>query len=78
MRLRIISPRGALFEGEVQRVLLPGEKAPFVLLHSHAPLISSLTTGKIAYTTPSGQVEEIAVEGGFVEIKNDTIVVCTE
>lgn len=78
MRLRIISPRGALFEGEVQRVLLPGEKAPFVVLRSHAPLISSLTAGTIAYTTPSGEVEEITVEGGFVEIKNDTIVVCTE
>lgn len=78
MRLRIISPQGALFEGEVQRVLLPGEKAPFVVLRSHAPLISSLTAGKIAYTTPSGEVAEVAVNGGFVEIKNDTIVVCTE
>lgn len=78
MRLRIISPRGALFEGEVQRVLLPGEKAPFVVLRSHAPLISSLTAGTIAYTTPLGEVEEITVEGGFVEIKNNTIVVCTE
>ena len=78
MRLRIISPQGALFEGEVQRVLLPGEKAPFVVLRSHAPLISSLTAGKIAYTTPSGEVTEVAVNGGFVEVKDDTIVVCTE
>lgn len=78
MRLRIISPRGVLFEGEVQRVLLPGEKAPFVVLRTHAPLISSLTKGKIAYTTPWGEVEEISVDGGFVEVKSDTIVVCTE
>ena len=62
----------------MQRVLLPGEKAPFVVLRSHAPLISSLSEGRIAYTTPSGEMAEIAISGGFVEVKNDSVVVCTE
>ena len=78
MRLRVISPRGGVFEGEVQRVLLPGALAPFVVLRHHAPLISSLTKGKICYTTPEGEVGEVALEGGFVEVRNDNIVVCTE
>ncbi len=78
MQLRVISPTGTLFEGEVQRVLLPGTKAPFVVLRRHAPLISSLTSGVISYTAVDGEVGELAVEGGFVEVKNDTIVVCTE
>ena len=78
MTLKIISPRGSVFEGEVQRVLLPGAKAPFVVLQRHAPLISSLTKGNVAFTLADGTPQEVAVEGGFVEVKNDTIVVCTE
>lgn len=78
MQLKVISPVGSVFEGEVQRVLLPGTKAPFVVLRHHAPLISSLTKGTISYTAADGSLGEIAVEGGFVEVKNDNIVVCTE
>lgn len=78
MTLKIISPRGAVFEGEVQRVLLPGAKAPFVVLQRHAPLISSLTKGNVVFTLADGTRQEVAVEGGFVEVKNDMIVVCTE
>lgn len=78
MQLRIISPTKSLFEGEVQRVLLPGAKSPFVVLQHHAPLISSLTRGKICYTLPDGEEREMVVEGGFVEVKNDNVVVCME
>lgn len=78
MQLRIISPTKNIFEGEVQRVLLPGAKSPFVVLRGHAPLISSLAAGRIDYTLPSGQQESIEVGGGFVEVRDDTIVVCTE
>lgn len=78
MQLRVISPTGILFEGEVQRVLLPGTKAPFVVLTHHAPLISSLTPGGVCYTTPSGEEGRVEISGGFVEVKDDRIVVCTE
>lgn len=78
MLLKIISPTGSLFEGEVQRVRLPGTKAPFVVLRHHAPLISSLAEGEIAYTTASGEEGALTIGGGFVEVKNDRIVVCTE
>lgn len=78
MHLRIISPTQKLFEGDVEKVLLPGTKAPFVVLRGHAPLLSSLTEGKICYTTTAGVAGEVAVEGGFVEVRNNSIVVCTE
>lgn len=78
MQLRVISPTKTIFEGEVQRVLLPGAKAPFVVLRGHAPLISSLTAGRVAYTLPCGDEGCVDVAGGFVEVHNDTIVVCTE
>ena len=78
MLLRIISPVGNLFEGQVQRVLLPGAKAPFVALRHHAPLISSLTAGRIAYTAEDGSEGALEISGGFVEVRDDRVVVCTE
>ena len=44
----------------------------------HAPLISSLTKGKICYTAEDGTDHSIAVGGGFVEVKGDVVRVCTE
>lgn len=78
MKLLVISPTGNLFEGEVQRVLLPGAKAPFVVLRGHAPLISSLVAGRVCYTTAEGSTGELMIGGGFAEVKDNKIVVCTE
>lgn len=78
MKLRIISPVGNLFEGEVQRVALPGAKAPFVVLRHHAPLISSLTAGSVDYTLPDGSEGTTTIRGGFVEVLNDVVTVCTD
>ena len=62
----------------MSKVLLPGAKAPFVVLPTHAPLISSLTSGEIRYTTEEGNDHTIEVSGGFVEVKSDVVRVCTE
>lgn len=78
IKLHIISPTGELFNGETQRVLLPGRKAPFVVLPMHAPLISSLTRGVICYTEAGGCSHTIEVAGGFVEVCDDVVRVCTE
>ena len=78
LRLHIISPSGELFDGVVARVLLPGAKAPFVVLPMHAPLISSLTAGVIRYTEVGGEEHSVEVSGGFVEVKDDVVRVCTE
>lgn len=67
-----------MFNGSVAKVLLPGAKAPFVVLPMHAPLISSLTKGVIRYTNEAGEECSIEVGGGFVEIRGDVVRVCTE
>lgn len=78
LQLHIISPMGEVFNGSVAKVLLPGAKAPFVVLPMHAPLISSLTKGVIRYTDEVGEEHSFEVSGGFVEIRGDVVRVCTE
>lgn len=77
MRLLVISPEGELLRQEVTAVDLPGVMGRFTVLKGHAPLLSSLTEGRIRYDSEgaSGR-QELPLSGGFVKVLNDEIVVC--
>ena len=76
IKLNILSPEKLLFSGEVARVSLPGGKAPFVVLANHAPIISTLQKGIIGWN--GSQDGELAISGGFVEVKNNEVTACVE
>ena len=75
--LKIITPLGCTAEAEVEKVFLPGGAGAFEVLQNHAPLVSTLTAGKVKYGT-GDNLQEYAVSGGFVKVDNNTVVVCSE
>ncbi len=75
--LEILSPEKTLFKGEVTSVRLPGGKAPFVVLHNHAPIITTLVAGAIIWESETGG-GSVAVSGGFAEVKENHVVACVE
>ena len=77
LKLRIIAPDKLVFEGEVESVTLPGTIGSFTVLNNHAPIISSLESGVIAYKGANGQVE-IAIRSGFAEVRDNILSVCVE
>lgn len=77
LRLRIIAPDRLVYEGEVESVTLPGTLGSFTVLNNHAPIISSLENGKIAYKDVSG-ITELAIKSGFAEVSDNTLSVCVE
>ncbi len=72
MKLLIRTPESNVFSGEVTSVTLPGTVGSFQVLKNHAPLVSSLTKGTILFVV-NENVKEIAIEGGFVEVKDNII-----
>lgn len=72
MKLLILTPESTAFSGEVTSVTLPGTSGSFQVLRNHAPLVSSLTEGTIIYVA-DGNVEYMAISGGFVEVKDNAI-----
>ena len=78
IRLRVLAPTGDLYCGEVAKVSLPGTKAPFVVLPGHAPLISSLEEGVVKYTSADGSEGVIEISGGFVEVRDNNIIICID
>jgi len=77
MKLEIITPEQIYFSGDVTSVTLPGTSGLFTVWENHAPLISSLTKGKVSYIADKIETELI-VEGGFAEVSNNTVTVCIE
>lgn len=47
MILKVISAQDILFQGEVDKVSLPGAEGTFMVLPHHASLISTLVKGSV-------------------------------
>lgn len=77
IRLEVISPERKLYCGMVSRVFLPGVAGPFEVLKDHAPLISALSRGSVAYTSEEGD-GSIGIQSGFVEVGDNRVEVCAE
>ena len=77
MKLEINTPEQIYFSGDVTSVTLPGTSGLFTVWDNHAPLISSLTKGKVSYTAENKETQ-LSVDGGFAEISNNTVTVCLE
>ena len=77
LTLRIVSPERIVFTGEVDSVMVPGAVGPFEILNNHAPIISTLVEGKVAYTVKGVQTE-LQIVGGFVEVKKNNVDLCVE
>lgn len=77
LKLKIVSPEKILYDGEATSVKVPGVLGAMEILQNHAPLISALTEGKVAYTNADG-TEEIQVAGGFVEVQHNNVSLCIE
>ena len=76
MVLRIISPDGTLFEGEVTKVTLPGAMGLFTVLDNHAPLLSTLRAGEMLYETREKEERKMTIEVGIVDVKANIVSVC--
>ena len=73
--LKILSPQREVLSTEADLIELPGEMGRFEVLRDHAPLITSLTAGKIRYVR-GGEQQEIETQAGFAEVRNNVVTVC--
>ena len=78
MQLDIITPDKKVYSGTVESVKLPGAEGSFGILKNHAPIIATLRKGIVKITDSSKKMENIAINGGVVEVLNNTITVLAE
>lgn len=76
MTLRIISPSEILFSGEAESITLPGVMGSFTVLRNHAPLISVLQKGDVAYRLADGSEHTVGINGGLADVNDNVVAVC--
>ncbi|PWN06435.1 ATP synthase F1 subunit epsilon [Rhodohalobacter mucosus] len=75
---QVLTPDGSLFEGEVTGVRVPGVQGNFMMLHNHAPIVSTLGVGAVVITKPDNSEIVYAVSGGFVEMNDNSMTLLAE
>jgi F-type H+-transporting ATPase subunit epsilon len=73
LKLKIVSPERIEFDGEVESVKVPGMLGNFEILKDHAPIISSLQKGVVAYGD-----RQLKIAGGFVAVQKNEVSLCVE
>lgn len=77
-KLQIITPGRVVFQDEAASVSVPGTQGGFQILFNHAPLVSTIEVGEIKVRNKNGNDLVYATSGGFVEVKENTVVVLVE
>ncbi len=73
LKLKIVSPERIEYDGDVERVVVPGTQGQFEILNDHAPIISTLQKGVVVYDD-----KELPILGGFVEVQKNIVSLCIE
>ncbi len=76
--LKIVTPDEIFFEGQVEHVMLPGAKGYLGILTNHAPLVTPIEKGNLTYRDEQGKTESLKVEGGFLEVSKNKVLVLTD
>ena len=77
MQLQVVTPQGSKVEVESSDVNAPGVVGDLGILSGHRPLLTALGIGLLSYKTDDG-VSYLSVNGGYLEVADDHVVVITE
>jgi F-type H+-transporting ATPase subunit epsilon len=78
LTVSVISPEKILFEGPASSVVAPGHDGELGLLPGHAPLMTVLGRGVLRLEGGSAGTQCFQVDGGFLQIVDNTVRVVTE
>jgi F-type H+-transporting ATPase subunit epsilon len=79
LHVDIVSAEQAIFSGEAQRVIAPGEAGELGILPEHMPLLTRIKPGTLRILPADGSEEElIYVSGGMMEVQPDRVTVLAD
>lgn len=75
-KLEIVSPDGAKFSGEAERLLVRTSDGDVEILAGHTDLFATLATGRVKLTV-SGEARYGSASGGFLTVKGGCVTLAT-
>src|SRR5436190_12521892 len=77
IQVDIVSAEQAIFSGEAERVIAPGEAGELGILPEHIPLLTRIKPGTVRIQNGSEE-EVIYVSGGMMEVQPDRVTVLAD
>ncbi len=77
MRVTVISPEAAIFDGDADAVTAPAYDGQVGILPRHAPFMTLLGHGTLTVQA-GGATHRFRVDGGFLQAVNNTVRVVAE
>jgi F-type H+-transporting ATPase subunit epsilon len=78
MQVDLVSPEKMLFSGEATIVVARTTDGDAAFLAGHAAFIGQLGIGPVMIRTADGKDIKAAVHGGFVEVRNNRVVILSD
>ncbi len=78
MLIDIVTPDKTIYSGEIESATFPGTDGSFGILNNHAPMVATLTTGKIKLIDETLQTHFFDIKSGVVEVNHNKIIVLAE
>ncbi|MDQ0492613.1 F0F1 ATP synthase subunit epsilon [Paenibacillus brasilensis] len=75
--LEIVTPERLVYTEQVNSISVRGSEGDLGILPGHLPLVTPLKIAPVSIKI-GGQTEVIAVNGGFVEVRKDKVVILAE
>jgi F-type H+-transporting ATPase subunit epsilon len=75
--LSVVTPEGSAFEGEAERLVVPGADGEIGVLARHAPLVAMLKAGEIRIRT-DGAWQSFAAGPGYFKVQKDRAIVLVD
>jgi len=78
VQVELVSPERILFSGEAEMVICRAAGGDIAFLENHAPFLGALDTGMVRIQR-AGQPDEVAaVHGGFVEVRDNRVIILSD
>src|SRR5438270_13418789 len=79
LQVDLVSPERILYSGEAEMVIcrtIGGGEIAF--LTGHTPFLGALAVAPVRIKTTGGDWEQAAVHGGFVEVRDDRVIILSD
>ena len=77
MQLEIVTPSRKVLDAQVESVTLPGSEGELGVLPEHIPLVTTLDTGVLAYSS-NGESRAMAVHWGYAQVEGERVTILAE
>lgn len=77
-QLEVVTPERKVYAGEASMVIVKGVEGELGILPDHVPIVTPLAIAPVRIKVEGDEEHIIAVNGGFIEVHNNHVVILAE